>query len=191
LSRSKAIGFIKAREEVQNTTLKPIPSKGALLSLDRLYMKIGALGELPDDSRMKAGYLGDFWRDLYFYNNLCPADIPFPIILEEFTRGLTQGTIDRKGNNQAAIIKAFNEWVNNPYVRNSLISKEDSMYPNKKPLQLAEKSKPKELHEFTIEELESRLEKLKPIALMSAFAKEIEASYKEELKKRKSKIIGD
>lgn len=169
---------MKGRSEVSNTSLKPIPSPAAVLELDRLYMKIGALRELPSEPQHKASYLIDFWRDLYLYNNLCPGDIPFPIIMERFIRGLTQGSIERKGNNQAALIKAFNDWIVKEETRHKLLEARNLAYPERKPIALSERSvKPISFDDYTTEELEDKVRSYKPfkgIKAVNAMLDEIE-----------------
>jgi len=131
-SRQKAIKL--ARE---NGVENPTPNSKATDMLYLMFMKIGATSELPSDEKLKESFLNDFWLDFYFNNHLCPGDIPFHIILKQFTTAMVQGEkslygISRKGNNQAAICQAFNNWVTRDDVRHMLYRKRDEMYPHKK-----------------------------------------------------------
>ena len=132
-SRSKARIYLQNRE-----TNEGHPADNDIRKLYQLFLKIGADRELPDEHVLIEGYLSDFWNTMYFENNQVPDDIPFDIILDEFTKAMVQGTVERHGNNQAAICKAFTQWVTDETVRNRLYSLRDHRYPNNKPRQLRE-----------------------------------------------------
>lgn len=141
LSRQKALARLKDYEDVHGGMLVAVPSSMATDYLYRMFMKIGATKELPPDEKETEMYLNDFWIDLYLRNHLCPGDIPFPIIIKEFTTAMVQRKVIRKGNNQEAICEAFNEWVTRDKVRHELYAIRDRMFPSKKPKQIAEESK--------------------------------------------------
>ena len=156
-SRQKAIKIVRG----QGT---PVPHSKATDLLYIMFMKIGAINELPSDERLKESYLNDFWVTFYFDNHLCPGDIPFHIIVQQFTKEMTQGLIERKGNNQAAICKAFNKWVTRDDVRHKLYQKRDQMYPHKKPKQLTKNATPETIRDYSDEELRKKLTDIKPMA---------------------------
>jgi hypothetical protein len=115
-------------------------------------MKIGAVSELPNDDKLAEVYLNDFWNDLFYKNPLVPLDIPFDIIIDSFTFDVVQGKIERKGNNQAAIIQCFNGWIRSDTTRNNLYAIRNAKYPTRNKILKAENKK-KELKDYTDTEL--------------------------------------
>ena len=161
-SRGKALGLVNEQSEIVGGQLKAIPHEEDRKMLYLLFMKIGATSELPSNNQLKDQMLNDFWVTLYLKNNLVPGNIPYNIIIELFTLDMVQGTIERKGNNQAAICKAFNEWVVRQDVRERLINERDLRFPDRKPIQIAESSsKPVSLSDYSLEELKTKIQKLK------------------------------
>ncbi len=164
-SRSKALGLVSEKSDIVGGQLKAIPHEEDRKLLYLLFMKIGATSELPSNNQLKDQMLNDFWVTMYLKNNLVPGDIPYSIIIELFTMDMVQGVIDRKGNNQAAICKAFNEWIVRQDVRERLINERDVRYPYSKPPQIAKSSKePVSLSEYSVEELRTKIQKLKTFA---------------------------
>lgn len=130
-SRAKAIQYISNRSE--GGSVAPAPEKETVNALYELYVKIGAIDELPSDTERTEGYLCELWREVFYTNNLVPADIPGDIIITEFTRAVVSGRAGRKGNNMAAIIASFNHWIVKQDVRSGLYSKRDQYYPGRQP----------------------------------------------------------
>ena len=128
-----------------------------------MLVRIGATGELPQQKELRESFINDFWRVMYIENNYCPGDIPFPIIMDGFTTAMVQGIIERKGNNQAAICQAFNQWVTREQVRHRLYQKRDEMYPNQKPKQLTKNATPETVADYSDEELLDKFEKIHPM----------------------------
>ena len=157
-SRQKAIQLAKRNGG------NAIPQSGARQIIFMMLVKLGATSELPQKKEYREGFLNDFWRVMYFENNYCPGDIPFPIIMDAFVTAVVQGRADRKGNNQAAICQAFNKWVTRDDVRHKLYQKRDQMYPHKKPKQLAKNATPETIRDYSDEELRKKLTDIKPMA---------------------------
>lgn len=153
--------------------IQPIPQKEAISRLYLLFMKIGATNELPKEKDLRISYLNDFWRTFYFENHICPADIPYDIIMDEFTKALVQGRVERKGNNQSAICQAFNEWIVRQDTRNLLYQKRDQMYPAKKPKQLTKDATPETIGDYSDKELLSKYNSIKPMVGISLVDKMI------------------
>ena len=126
----------KAIKKAKDKGGRAIPEKEARINLYMMFVKIGATGEVPQENDLRVSFMNDFWRVIYLENNFCPGDIPFPIIMEEFTKAMIHGIAERKGNNQAAICQAFNKWITREDVRTKLYQKRDAMYPHKKPKQI-------------------------------------------------------
>ncbi|MBD3615848.1 MAG: hypothetical protein HUJ22_04680 [Gracilimonas sp.] len=141
LSRRKAKDFIIDHSEVRGGQVEGIPTKKATNLLYRLYTKIGAIGELPENDQVARSYLNDLWIDFYLTNNLVPDDIPFPIIINEFTSQSVKGRVERKGNNQQAMITAFNGWITRQDVRSRLYQLRDQAYPQAAPQRLSDGGK--------------------------------------------------
>lgn len=137
-SRAKASQYLANRSESGATD--PYPETDTVKALYELYVKIGAREELPSDNEGKEGFLSGLWIDIFFKNNLVPADIPADIVISEFSRALVTGVADRKGNNMSAIITAFNKWVVRKEVRQRLYEKRDHYYPGQKPKALPKAS---------------------------------------------------
>jgi len=159
-SRQKAMVYSKNNSGFNNA----VPGEPARRKLAMMYVKMGAKAEVPGSTNEKIAFLNDFWRTIYFTNNLCPVDIPFSILMDEFVLALAHGVIDRKGNNQVAICNAFNEWVIRPDVRNRLYQKRDEIYPEKKPKQIAESATPETTEDYTDEEIIQKYNAIKPMA---------------------------
>lgn len=162
-SRERALRFAKDHAEIKGGAIDPLPEPEARVELYKLHMKIGASGELPADKNLRESFLNDFWVTLYLRNNLCPVDIPFGIIIREFTTAMVQGVIDRKGNNQAALCQAFNKWIIRQETRNMLYQKRDQMYPNRKPKQVAANATPETIEDYTDEELKQKITAIEPM----------------------------
>lgn len=137
-SRGKALQYIKNRSE--GSELQGAADDETVNRLYEMYLKIGATNELPEKQDHIVGYLSDFWRTVYLNNNLVPDDIPFDVVMDEFTGKMVRGEVNRKGNNQAAICQAFNRWVTQTDTRNRLYYLRDKKYPNDKPKQLESSS---------------------------------------------------
>ena len=163
-SRERAIRYAKDHGEVRGGNVFAIPEPDAQVELYKLHMKIGATNELPREKNMRDSFLNDFWVTLYLRNNLCPGDIPFGIIIQEFTTALVLGEAERKGNNQAAICQAFNQWISQDKVRNRLYQLRDEAYPAQKPKQVAENATPETVRDYSDEELQQKLKAIKPMA---------------------------
>lgn len=185
LSRGKARHYITDQGDVRGGKVKPVPEREATNLLYRLLMKIGATGELPEENHLARSFLNDFWIDLYFSNNHVPDDIPFGIMFHEFTTALVQGRVSRKGNNQAAICEAFNNWITREKVRHRLYQLRDEAYPAQKPKQVAETATPERLEDFSDEKLKKRLESLKPMAGVGMVDQMI-SEYEKEIDRRKN-----
>lgn len=188
LSREKALTRLNDYEDVHGGRLQAIPSEMATNYLYKMFMKIGATNELPSIERESEMFLNDFWGDLYLRNNLCPGNIPFPIIITEFTTAMVQKKVRRKGNNQEAICEAFNEWICRQEVRDNLYLLRDKMYPEKKPQQVTD-GKEKKLCDFSEEELNEQLKKtehtIKQFKSLK-FPKEWKAKLEAEIERRKN-----
>lgn len=152
------------QSDVRGGDVKPVPQKEARADLYKLFMKIGATNELPEEKNLLVSFLNDFWETLYLRNHQCPGDIPFHIIISEFTVALVQGVAERKGNNQSAICQAFNAWISRTDVRNRLYQLRDRAYPAQKPKQLSKDATPETVEDYTDEELEAKLTSIKPMA---------------------------
>lgn len=163
LSRSKALNHVKEKSTV-GKELAGIPEKQATDLLYVLFVKIGATKELPSGNKSVEAYLNDFWATLYLHNNLCPADIPFDIIINNFTMALVHGTVDRMGNNQAAICTAFNSWITRQDVRNRLYEIRNRLYPNRKPKELPKNATEKTIADYSDQELLQKISDIKPMA---------------------------
>jgi hypothetical protein len=148
-----------------------------------LYIKIGATSEIPQKEAEKVAYMNDFWRTIYLKNNLCPGDIPFSIIIDEFVLALAHGVIDRKGNNQVAICNAFNEWVTRQDVRHRLYQKRDELYPEGKPKQIPKTSPAETVADYSNEELLQKYNAIKPMAGLRMVDEMIE-KLKQEMNER-------
>jgi hypothetical protein len=159
LSRSKAIKHLKQK----GVGFNGIPEKKATDLLYVLFVKIGAASELPSNTKIAENFLNDFWSVLYLHNNLCPADIPFDIIINSFSTALVHGTVERKGNNQAAICQAFNEWIKRDDVRHRLYETRNRMYPNQKPKELAKDATPESVKDYTDKQIDLKILGLKPM----------------------------
>lgn len=184
-SRGKAIQYTNTQSDVRGGTIDPIPQSEARRQLYLLHMKIGGTGELPEDDELRQSFLNDFWKTIYFHNHLCPADIPFSIIMDQFTRAMVLGVIQRKGNNQAAICAAFNEWISRPDVRHKLYQVRDQMYPEGKPKQIPQTATPETVKDYTDEELHQKLSAIQPMAgikMVDAMIQELEG----EIERRQS-----
>ena len=155
---------MRDQADVRGGEVQPIPQKEARADLYKLFMKIGATNELPEESHLLTSFLNDFWRTLYLRNHQCPGDIPFGIIIDEFTIALVQGRAERKGNNQAAICQAFNDWISRPDVRNRLYELRDRAYPDNKPKQIPKTATPETVADYSDEELQQKLKSIKPMA---------------------------
>lgn len=163
-SRQKAIGYAKDHADVRGGIVQALPETDARRKLYLLHMKIGATSELPQKEDVRISYLNDFWSTLYLKNTFCPGDIPFDIIITEFTTAIVQGSVTRKGNNQAAICQAFNDWISRDKVRHRLYQLRDEAYPAQKPKQVAENATPETVRDYSDEELQSKLAALRPMA---------------------------
>lgn len=130
-SRGKALQYLKNREAKHAKA-----HKNTINKMYELYLRIGATGELPDTVKHTEYFLSDFWCKMYLENNLVPSDIPFDVVIDVFSGALMRGEAHRKGNNQAAICEAFNDWVTKPDVRNRLYAERDRQYPSNKPKQI-------------------------------------------------------
>lgn len=157
LSRGKAREYITGQGEVRGGLVRAVPEREATNLLYRLFMKIGATGELPEENALARSFLNDFWIDLYFKNNLVPDDIPFGIVIHEFTTALVQGRVGRKGNNQAAICEAFNDWITREKVRHRLYQLRDEAYPAQKPKQVPQQATAETVRDYSDEELRRKL----------------------------------
>ena len=131
-----------SQSEAVGKPVHPIPDKNGVNKLYTMYLRIGGLNELPSESKPIDAFLKDFWLYLYFENRYIPVDIPFDVLMHEFTKSLIHGDAQRKGNNQAEICRAMNNWVQNPDVRAKLYQVRDRFYPSQKPKQIEKKSKP-------------------------------------------------
>lgn len=177
-SRQKAIQYAKKNGS------NPIPQSGARKMMYMMLMKIGATGELPQRKNLQVSFLNDFWRVMYFENNYCPGDIPFPIIMDSFTTAMVQGTISRKGNNQAAICQAFNKWITREDVRHRLYQKRDEMYPNAKPKQITKNATPETIQDYSDEELKQKIKDIEPMAGGVRIVDEMLEKLNEEVERR-------
>jgi hypothetical protein len=130
-SRAKANQYIVNRSNTG--PVSPGPEKDTLKAMYELYVKIGAIDELPSDHDQIDGYLSELWNEVFYDNDLVPADIPGDIVIAEFTRAVVSGLADRKGNNMAAIISAFNKWIVKQDIRERLYKSRDKYYPGQKP----------------------------------------------------------
>lgn len=176
-SRQKSLSYAKDHSEIRGGTVQAIPQRYARKQLYLMLMKIGATGELPQENDLRISFLNDFWNTLYLKNNYCPEDIPFNIIISEFTTALVQGAADRKGNNQAAICQAFNEWISREKVRHRLYQLRDQAYPDSKPKQVAQRATPETVKDYSDEELGKKLKSLQPFSdlnMVSLMITEIE-----------------
>jgi len=176
LSREKAIKRLKEK----GVGFNGIPEKQATDLLYVLFVKIGAVSELPSNAKIAEKFLNDFWSVLYLQNNLCPADIPFDIIINSFSVALVHGTVERKGNNQAAICKAFNEWITRDDVRHRLYEARNRTYPNQKSKELAKDATPETIKDYTNEQLLRKINQITPMAGISLVDQMLQ-----ELKKEK------
>jgi hypothetical protein len=163
LSRQKAIQYLKTHSDVRGGLHSGKPQKNATDLLFVMFMKIGGMSELPSDKKLSESYLNDFWKTLYLLNNLCPADIPFTIIIEQFTIALVQGTIERKGNNQSAICTAFNKWIVRSDVRNRLYEIRNRMYPKQKPKELSKNATPETVKDYSDDEILQKIRDISPM----------------------------
>lgn len=186
-SRQKALNYTADHSDVRGGRVNAIPQKDARQQLYLMLMKIGATGELPQDEMLRVSFLNDFWSTLYLRNDICPGDIPFGIILSEFTTALVQGVADRKGNNQAAICQAFNNWVKREDVRNRLYLLRDRAYPDQKPKQVPEKATQASIRDCTDEDLSNKLKSIKPMAGIKMVDKMI-CELESEINRRIEKI---
>lgn len=171
-SRSKAIQVAR-----KAGVTHPVPHEDATGMIYLMFMKIGGTKELPSNENLKDSYLNDFWLDFYFNNHLCPADIPFHILIKEFTTAMVQGRIERKGNNQGAICEAFNKWVTREDVRNKLYQKRDQMYPELKPKQIPKRATEETVQDYSDLEIVKKYYDIKPmagIAMVDAMIKELQ-----------------
>ncbi len=203
-NRVVVISSLNTRQEV----LKD-PARNVVQKLDKqckalfqeLYHKIGANAELPE-IRFRDGnpigetvlrrdaYFADLYKTMYLKNAIVPGDIPFEIILEAFTLHAVQNSHLRKGNNQAAIVRQFNEWIVNSSVQQGLRSEFYVRYPEKQPLKLEDpKDKSIELAELNVEELQERISKLKPFRFLEMTQKIIK-KYEVELESRGETVDG-
>lgn len=176
-SRQKAMQYAKEGTGVA------VPKSEARQALYMMFLKIGARDEVPQQKDLSIAYLNDFWRLLYFENHICPADIPYDIIMDEFTKALVQGRVERKGNNQAAICQAFNEWIVRQDTRTLLSQKRDQMYPAKKPKQLTKDATPETIGDYSDKELLSKYNSIKPMVGISLVDKMI-VEFKKEIANR-------
>ena len=156
--------LMRDQADVRGGDVQPIPHKDVRADLYKLFMKIGASSEVPTAGDQRESFLNDFWRTLYLRNHQCPGDIPFGIIIDEFTIALVQGRAERKGNNQAAICQAFNDWISRPDVRNRLYELRDRAYPDNKPKQIPKTATPETVADYSDEELQQKLKSIKPMA---------------------------
>lgn len=163
-SREKAMRYADDHSDVRGGLVQALPESGARRRLYLLHMKIGATGELPQKEEVQISYLNDFWSTIYLKNSFCPGDIPFHIILDEFTTAIVQGSVTRKGNNQAAICQAFNEWISRDKVRHRLYQLRDAAYPAQKPKQMAQTATPETVRDYSDEEIQSKLSAIRPMA---------------------------
>lgn len=145
----------------------------------KLFMKIGARSEVPTKADQRESYLNDFWRSMYMKNHQVPADIPFAIIIEEFTTALVQGEAKRKGNNQAAICQAFNAWICREDVRNRLYEIRNRRYPDAKPKEIPARATEESIRDYSDEELHEKLEAIKPFEGLKMVNQMIEELEKE------------
>jgi hypothetical protein len=194
-SRAKAFALVRALEdpEIKNTKVNPVASETACKLLYKLFMKIGATNELPTDYDDALSMLADFWKDMYLKNPLCPDHIPFTIIISAFTTYAVQNSRERRGNNQAAIISQFNEWISHPATKHALIAKKHELYPSSKPAQLTSGTggvkyagDPKtfrELSEIETDTIRERIEQLKRLKGIKT-ADELLQTYENELNQR-------
>ena len=181
-SRRKALKLLSERKELAVVVHTGIPSKEAIRSIQMLHTKIGASNDLPQKAELRYSYLCELWNTMYLKNNLCPGDVPFPIVLTEFTEALVHGRAERKGNNMSAIVQCFNAWIVKEEVRFKLIQERDRIFPASKPKQVGGRTS-SNLSELSVEELEHRIKKLQPFEKLKT-TQEMKKSYEEELAKR-------
>lgn len=182
-SRQKAMSYARDHREDRNGMVDPVPQSDARQQLYLMLMKIGATSELPQEKNLRVSFLNDFWSTIYLKNNYCPGDIPFHIILTEFTTAIVQGSADRKGNNQAAICQAFNKWISQDKVRHRLYQLRDEAYPAQKPKQVAQNATPETVRDYSNEKLQKRLQSLRPMAGVGMVDQMI-GEYEREIKRR-------
>lgn len=176
-SRQKALSVVNEYSDVVGKTVEAYPAPGAIAKLQMLHTKIGADGDLPDDYDERTSWLADLWQTMYLKNNLAPGDIPFPIIIREFTTAMVQGRAERKGNNQAALCQAFNQWISQQNVRNRLYQLRDQAYPEKKPKQITEQATEPTLGDYSLEELRAKraiIAKMEGIKTADAMIEELD-----------------
>jgi len=174
--------LLSERKELAVVVHTGIPSKEAIRSIQMLHTKIGASNDLPQKVELRYSYLCELWNTMYLKNNLCPGDVPFPIVLTEFTEALVHGRAERKGNNMSAIVQCFNAWIVKEEVRFKLIQERDRIFPASKPKQVGGRTS-SNLSELSVEELEHRIKKLQPFEKLKT-TQEMKKSYEEELAKR-------
>jgi len=139
-SREKALTYISNRSDGGN--VYPKPERPATDSLYEMYLKIGALNELPSDKDQISSFLSELWVALFYENHLVPQDIPGDIVVSEFTKAFVSGRAPRRGNNMAAIVTAFNDWIVSSGVRDRLYETRNKYYPQKKPKELPRQTTP-------------------------------------------------
>lgn len=183
-SRQKALSVVNEYSDIVGKRVEAYPAPAAIAHLQMLHTKIGADGDLPDDYDERTSWLADLWQTMYLKNNLVPGDIPFPIIIREFTTAMVQGRAERKGNNQAALCQAFNQWISQQNVRNRLYELRDQVYPENKPKQIEENATEPTIADYSDEVLKQKLEAIKPMAGLKT-ADMMIAELEEEIERRK------
>lgn len=176
-TREKAIRYLANQSDARGTDVAAVPQKHVRADLYKLFMKIGAMSELPTKTSQMESFLNDFWKTIYLKNHLVPADVPFGIIIEEFTTALVQGSVRRKGNNQAAICQAFNAWITRQEVRNRLIEIHNRRNPDSQPRQIPERASKETVQDYSDEQLMEKLESIRPfegLKLVNQMIEELE-----------------
>lgn len=163
-TRRQVTQYSHTHSEVRGKAVRAVPDSPVRQRLYLMYMKIGATSELPTDPADRVSFLNDLWCTMYLNNHLCPDDIPFSLIINKFTVAMVQGRAERKGNNQAAIVQAFNNWITQMDVRNQLYQERDQFYPSQKPEQLPEQATQPTLADYSVEQLKKKLASIAPLA---------------------------
>lgn len=122
---------------------------------------------------------------MYLKNPIVPGHIPFDVIIEEFTTFAVQNSSDRYGNNQAAIIQQFNNWIKKAEVQHKLTALRDQRYPEKAPAKLKESNPTVKIEDLTTQALKQRIESMLPFEGLKTVDAMI-AEYRAELDRRGS-----
>jgi hypothetical protein len=137
-SRSKAMLYLSNRSESSESF--PQPDRKTIDAIYELYVKIGALNELPSTTEKTESFLSDLWIHIFYENQFVPENIPGDILIKQFTKDLVAGRIERRGNNMAAIVTCLNQWVVRSEIREMLVKITRKYYPNEIPKQLPKAS---------------------------------------------------